>query len=53
MVYYLNGIGMYEDLTVGQDEGIEWICSQGGKVFDGKNLCIKNNISRGLGAFST
>ena len=27
VVYYLNGIGMYEDLAVGQDEGNEWICS--------------------------
>ena len=33
MAYYLNDIGMCEDLIVGQDEGIEWMCSWGGKVF--------------------
>ena len=40
MVYHLNGIGMYEDLTGGQDEGIELTCNEV-KYFGGENLCIR------------
>ena len=55
MAYYLNGIGMCEDLIVGQDEGIEWMYSWGGKIFwwwlKVRICALKINITRILGPF--
>ena len=44
MAFYLNDTGMYEDLALGQDEGIVWMAASKVKYFSVKNLYIRKSL---------